>query len=87
MVAVPISEAMNAGTGEDIKIKDLAEMIKEIVGFQGEIRYDTSKPDGIPRKLLDVHRIWELGWRAKVSLEDGIKRAYKWYENLTKEER
>ena len=64
------------GKGEDIKLKDLALLVKNIVGFEGEIRYDSSKPDGIPRKLLDVSKIRELGWKAKVSLDKGIQRMY-----------
>lgn len=74
-----IGEVLNIGTGEDIKIKDLAELTKDIVGFKGEIKFDPSKPDGPPRKLLDVSRINRLGWQAKISLDDGIKRTYNWY--------
>jgi GDP-L-fucose synthase len=70
---------VNLGTGEDIKLKDLAIMIKDTVGFEGEIKYDLSKPDGTPRKLLDVSKIKELGWEAKISLEEGIRKAYDWY--------
>lgn len=70
---------VNVGTGEDLKIKDLAMMIKEIVGFKGDILYDLTKPDGTPRKLLDVSKIKELGWMPKVSLEEGIRRTYEKY--------
>jgi GDP-L-fucose synthase len=70
---------VNIGTGSDIKIKDLAIMIKEIVGFKGEIRYDVTKPDGTPRKLLDVSKIKELGWEPKTSLEEGILKTYEEY--------
>ena len=70
---------VNIGVGEDIKIKDLARLVKEIVGFEGEIRHDLSKPDGTPRKLLDVSKIKALGWEPGVSLEEGIKRTYEWY--------
>jgi GDP-L-fucose synthase len=73
---------VNLGTGEDIKIKDLALLIKNVVGFEGEIKYDLSKPDGTPRKLLDVTRIKSLGWKPKISLEDGIKETYRWYSRL-----
>jgi GDP-L-fucose synthase len=69
----------NVGVGEDITITNLANLVKKIVGFKGEIKFDTSKPDGTPRKLLDVSKINNLGWTAKVSLEDGIVKAYKWY--------
>ena len=70
---------VNLGVGEDISIKDLAYLIKEIVGFKGKIEHDLTKPDGTPRKLLDVSKINELGWKAKTSLEDGIKKTYEWY--------
>jgi GDP-L-fucose synthase len=74
-------EPINVGTGQDISIKELAEMIKEITGFQGEIEWDTSKPDGTPRKLLDVGRLHNLGWQHQTELEDGIRKAYEWYLN------
>jgi len=67
---------VNLGAGEDIKLKDLALLIKDIVGFEGEIKYDLSKPDGTPRKLLDVSRMKSLGWKPRISLEEGIKRVY-----------
>lgn len=70
---------VNIGTGKDILIKDLALMIKEIVGFKGQIAYDTSKPEGTPRKLLDISKIRELGWEPKTSLEEGIRKTYEWY--------
>ena len=70
---------VNLGAGEDIKLKDLALLIKDIVGFEGEIKYDLSKPDGTPRKLLDVSRMKSLGWKPKISLEEGIKGTYEWY--------
>ena len=69
----------NVGTGSDITIKELARTVQRIVGHTGEIRWDTSKPDGTPRKLLDVSHIHALGWKAEIGLEDGIKRAYEWY--------
>ena len=68
--------SVNIGTGEDISIKDLALMIKEIVGFQGEICWNTSKPDGTPRKLLDVSLIHSLGWKHEIELMEGIKMVY-----------
>ena len=68
---------INVGFGSDISIKDLAELIKRIVGFQGQICWDTSKPDGTPKKLMDSSRLFALGWRPQVSLEQGIKRAYR----------
>jgi GDP-L-fucose synthase len=75
------SEIINIGTGEDITIKELAEMVKSAVGFQGEIYWDTSKPDGTPRKLLDVSKLHGLGWKHKIRLEDGIRATYDWFIN------
>jgi GDP-L-fucose synthase len=77
--ATDIGEFVNIGTGKDITIKELAEIVKEIVGFKGEIEWDTSKPDGTPQKLLNVERIHKLGWKAKISLKDGIIADYKEY--------
>ena len=79
----PSSPLINIGTGEDITIKDLAEMVKGIVGFEGEIEWDRTKPDGTPRKLLDVSKIKALGWKPKTGLEEGIRRTYEWYKELT----
>lgn len=67
---------VNIGTGEDIAIKDLAILIKDIIGYDGEIKFDTSKPDGTPRKLMDVSKLHSKGWKHKIELEDGIKLAY-----------
>jgi GDP-L-fucose synthase len=75
-----VGEFVNVGAGRDIPIKELAERIRRIVGFPGEIRFDSSKPDGTPRKLLDSSRMKSLGWEPKISLEEGIKRAYRWYQ-------
>lgn len=74
---------VNIGVGEDIAIKDLAALIKKIVGYEGEIVHDLSKPDGTPRKLMDVSKLSGLGWKAKTTLEDGIKKVYEEY--LTRE--
>lgn len=70
---------VNVGTGEDIKISDLARVISEVVGYQGEIIYDISKPDGTPRKLLNVDYLHSLGWKHKVELYEGISKVYQWY--------
>lgn len=70
---------INVGTGEDISIKELAQTVQEIVGYQGQIIWDTTKPDGTPRKLLDVSKINQLGWKYKTSLKDGIEQTYNWY--------
>jgi len=69
-------ELVNIGTGEDVTIKNLASLVKQIVGFQGEIIWDTTKPDGTPRKLMDVSKLHGLGWHHKIALIDGIKLAY-----------
>ena len=78
-------EIINVGCGEDISIKELAETIKSIVGYQGKLNFDTSRPDGTPRKLLDVSKLHSLGWKHTISLEDGISRAYQ--DFITKTER
>lgn len=67
---------VNIGVGEDLSIKDLAYLIKEIVGYEGDITFDISKPDGTPRKLMDVSKLHSLGWKHKISLREGIKLAY-----------
>ena len=77
------SELVNIGTGEDVTIKNLAALVKQIVGFKGEIIWDTSKPDGTPRKLMDVSKLHGLGWHHKIALEDGIKLAYQDFLKLT----
>jgi GDP-L-fucose synthase len=66
-------EIINVGTGEDLTIRDLALLIKKCVGYEGELKFNTDKPDGTPRKLLDVSRINKLGWRARIGLEEGIR--------------
>ena len=72
-------EIVNVGVGEDISIAELAGLIREVVGYQGEIVYDSSKPDGTPRKLLDVSRLQALGWKARISLREGVTATYRWY--------
>ena len=74
-----IGEFMNIGTGSDITIKGLADLVAETVGFKGRIELDSTKPDGMPRKLLDVSKIKALGWDAKISLKEGIRKTYEWY--------
>lgn len=73
------NEIVNIGVGEDISIKDLAEKVQQVVGYKGEIKFDTSKPDGTPRKLVDVTKINSLGWKASTSLQEGLVKAYKWF--------
>ena len=70
---------VNVGTGEDHEIGELARVVREITGYQGEIVFDTSKPDGTPRKLLDVSRLAGLGWKSKIALREGLAETYKWY--------
>ena len=72
-------DIVNVGVGADLSIAELGELIAGIVGFDGEIVYDTGKPDGTPRKILDVSRLHALGWRAQVPLREGIRRTYEWY--------
>jgi len=74
-----VGEFINIGTGTDIMIADLAQLIKRIVGFEGEIRHDLTKPDGTPRKVLDISKIRSLGWQPRMSLEDGILKTYKFH--------
>ncbi len=72
-------EIVNIGVGEDITIKELAEKVKETVGYTGNIQFDTTKPDGTPRKLVDVNKLNSLGWKASTSLNEGLKKAYQWF--------
>jgi GDP-L-fucose synthase len=79
-----IGEFVNIGVGKDITIGELAELIKEIVGFEGKIKYDISKPDGTPQKLLDITKLSSLGWKAKTPLKAGIEQTYVWYKDQIK---
>ena len=72
-------EIINVGCGEDVSIRELAELICDVVGFKGELAWDTTKPDGTPRKLLDVSKVHELGWRHTIPLRDGTARTYEWF--------
>ncbi len=73
------NDLFNVGMGEDIAIKDLLELICEIVGYEGEIKHDLEKPDGTPRKLLDISKLHSLGWKHQVELREGIEKLYQWY--------
>ena len=73
------AEHVNVGVGEDVTIRELAETVARIVGYDGKLEWDTTKPDGMPRKLLDVTKINNLGWKAEIGLEDGIRDTYDWY--------
>ena len=70
---------INIGSGEELTIKELAMMIKDIIGFQGALKFNSDYPDGMPRKLLDVSRLDKMGWTSKIKLNDGIKSVYEWY--------
>jgi GDP-L-fucose synthase len=75
----PMLSHINVGTGVDCTIRELAETIASVTGFKGELVFDTSKPDGTPRKLMDVSRLKSLGWEASVNLRDGLRGAYQWF--------
>jgi GDP-L-fucose synthase len=72
-------EIINVGAGEDISIAELARLVGEAVGYSGAVGFDRSHPDGTPRKLLDISRVTQLGWRAQISLADGVRQTYEWY--------
>jgi GDP-L-fucose synthase len=76
------TEWLNIGVGEDVSIKELAELIKDIVGYEGELQFNTSKPDGTPRKLLDVSKLQNRGWKAKIGLREGIQNVYEEVKSL-----
>ncbi len=73
------AEIVNIGVGEDISIGELAELVRNVVGYSGDITYDTTKPDGTPRKLLDVSKLRDLGWRAETPFKEGIRQTYAWF--------
>ena len=75
----PMLSHLNVGTGTDVSIRELAELVREVVGFRGEIRFNPEYPDGTPRKLLDVARLARLGWKASTALPQGLASTYDWY--------
>jgi GDP-L-fucose synthase len=75
----PMLSHINVGTGQDITIREMAETMKLVVGYEGKLTFDASKPDGSPRKLIDVSRLSNMGWKYNIDLEDGLKKTYKWY--------
>lgn len=77
----PMQSHINVGTGDDVAILDLARLVARIIGYQGQIAPDASRPDGTARKLLDVSRLADMGWTATIGLEDGIATTYRWYLN------
>ena len=76
---LPMLSHINVGSGLDCSIKELTETVARVVGYKGEIHWDTTKPDGTPRKLMDVSRLERLGWKAKTGLEEGLKQTYAWF--------
>jgi len=75
----PMLSHINIGTGKDVTIREMAETMKEIVGFKGNLIFDTKKPEGSPRKLIDVSRLSNMGWKYSIDIESGLKKTYKWY--------
>jgi GDP-L-fucose synthase len=75
----PMLSHINVGTGKDVTIKKMAETMKQVVGYEGNLTFDTTKPDGSPRKLIDVSRLSNMGWKYSIDLEEGFKKTYKWY--------
>jgi GDP-L-fucose synthase len=76
----PMLSHINVGTGQDCTIRELAETVAKVTGFEGQLKWDSSKPDGTPRKLLDVSRLESLGWKAEIGLEDGLSSTYEWFK-------
>jgi GDP-L-fucose synthase len=72
-------EPVNIGVGEDLSIREIADMVADVVGFEGQLEFDASKPDGTPRKLLDVSKIRGLGWEPRIGLREGLAETYRWY--------
>ena len=77
----PMLSHINVGSGTDVTIRELAETVARVTGFQGRLAFDSTKPDGTPRKLMDVSRLERLGWRYSIDLEDGIRGTYEWFLN------
>ena len=75
----PMLSHINVGTGVDCTIRELAETIAKVTGYQGKVEFDATKPDGTPRKLMDVSRLKSLGWQASISLEEGLRNTYQWF--------
>ena len=75
----PMLSHINVGTGKDVTIREMAETMKQVVGYEGNLTFDITKPDGSPRKLIDISRLSNMGWKYSIDLEDGLKKTYKWY--------
>jgi GDP-L-fucose synthase len=82
----PMLSHINVGTGKDVTIREMAETMKRVVGFKGELKFDSSKPDGSKRKLIDVSRLTAMGWTYSVELEEGLKKTYDWYKTINTQE-
>jgi len=80
----PMLSHINVGTGKDVTIREMAETMKQVVGFEGKLTFDSTKSDGSPRKLIDVSRLSNMGWKYSIDLEEGLKKTYKWYFNQGK---
>jgi GDP-L-fucose synthase len=80
----PMLSHINVGTGKDVTIREMAETMKQVVGYEGDLTFDATKPDGSPRKLIDVSRLSNMGWKYSIDLEDGLKKTYIWYLNQDK---
>jgi GDP-L-fucose synthase len=81
----PMLSHINVGTGKDVTIREMAETMKRVIGFEGELKFDSSKPDGSARKLIDVSHLTNMGWKYNVDLEGGLKKTYDWYLKTTDE--
>jgi GDP-L-fucose synthase len=80
-VTTPMSSHINVGYGEDITIRDVAHLVADVVGYNGSIEFDSSKPDGTARKLMDSSRLEQLGWKARIALDSGLRQAYEDYKS------
>ena len=78
-VTEPMLSHINVGTGVEVTIRELAETLSEVVGFSGELVFDTTKPDGVPRKLMDIGKLNQLGWKPQYALKTGLEHAYQWF--------
>ena len=74
---------INVGTGVDVTIREMAEIMRQVIDYKGKLVFDTTKPDGAPRKLIDVSRLKSMGWKYKVDLKKGLKEVYEWYKLLS----
>jgi GDP-L-fucose synthase len=75
----PMLSHINVGTGKDVTIREMAETMKDVVGFEGKLIFDTTKPDGAPRKLIDITRLENMGWKYSIDLKKGLEKTYEWY--------